>query len=229
MELEFWNERWKKGETGFHQESVNPYLGYYYGERGPGSGQRKNYRVFVPLCGKSLDMNWLSQNGYAVVGVECSEIAVRSFFEQNELPYEKIGYENYVKYVYKARSNDNDIEILQADFFALKKSDLGEITDIYDRASLIALPSELRSKYVRKLSELQAPGTRSLLITLSYEQAEMAGPPFSVSEDEVNELYGKEFDIKKLAQKDVLEQELKFKQRGLSHLTETAYKLTRKK
>ena len=35
MEIDFWLERWNRGETGFHQQHVNPYLGYYYGELGP--------------------------------------------------------------------------------------------------------------------------------------------------------------------------------------------------
>jgi len=232
MELGFWNERWERGETGFHQSVLNPYLGYYYGEKGANLGQRKRLKVFVPLCGKSLDMYWLLQNGYSVVGVECSEIAVRSFFENHELSYRCVEYENHIKYVAeeskKGRAHENSsLEIIQGDFFDLKRSDIGDITDVFDRASLIALPQEMRRRYVKKVAELQKRDTRSLLVTLAYNQDEMDGPPFSVSEEEVHELYNNKFKVEKLAGKEVIENEPRFQQRGLTALTETAYKLTR--
>lgn len=36
--------------------------------------------VFVPLCGKSLDIGYLASLGYRVVGVELSELAVEQLF-----------------------------------------------------------------------------------------------------------------------------------------------------
>ena len=61
MEIDFWLERWKNNETGFHQPVINPYLAYFYGEKGATAEQREKLKVFVPLCGKSKDMLWLSQ------------------------------------------------------------------------------------------------------------------------------------------------------------------------
>jgi thiopurine S-methyltransferase len=231
-DLNFWNERWERGETGFHQPVLNPYLGFYYGEKGPGFEVRKRCRVFVPLCGKSLDLYWLSQKGYAVVGVECSEIAVRSFFEHHELSYKVVEQGNHIKYIHEVSNvgdvlENTSVEILLGDYFDLQPSDLGDVTDVFDRASLIALPQDTRSAYVKKITDLQRPGTRSLLVTLAYNQNEMDGPPFSVDEDEVNRLYGNDYKIEKLAAKEILEDESKFQQWGLTELTETAYKLTR--
>jgi thiopurine S-methyltransferase len=230
--LDFWNEKWEKGETGFHQTVLNPYLGYYYGEKGASPEQREKLKVFVPLCGKSLDIYWLSRNGYAVIGVECSEIAVRGFFEDHGLTYQTVTCDNHIKYVYRGSRDDatpkeSSVEILLGDFFTLNKPDLVGITDVFDRASLIALPQETRARYVQKMAELQQTGARSLLVTLTYNQNEMDGPPFSVSEEEVHKLYGSEFKIEKLAEREVLEDEPKFQGRGLTALTETAYKLTR--
>ena len=45
--------------------------------------------VFVPLCGKSLDMVWLLEQGFSVTGCEISELAVQQFFTENSIPYEK--------------------------------------------------------------------------------------------------------------------------------------------
>jgi thiopurine S-methyltransferase len=170
-----------------------------------------------------MDLWWLQQNGYDSVGVECSEVAVQQFFDEQQLEYSKRQMNQHVSY------KSDRLEILLGDFFTLQADDIGNISDIFDRASLIALPIEMRGEYVNKITDLQKTGTRTLLITLTYPQHEMDGPPFSVSEEEVNELYSDNFRIEKLAGKDILEDEPRFKQRGLTELTETAYKLTRYK
>ena len=221
MEIDFWLERWNRGETGFHQQHINPYLGYYYGELGPPPEKRPALRVFVPLCGKSRDLWWLQQNGYATVGVECSELAVRQFFSENDLDYSKEGRDSHARY------RSGNLEILLADFFSLQQEDIGEVTDVFDRASLVALPSEMRRQYVDKITGLLPKGARTLLVTLTYPGGQMEGPPFSVTEEEVEELYGDRYRIDKLAAKNILDDEPGFRQRGLTSLTETAYKLTR--
>lgn len=226
MKIDFWLQRWHNNEIGFHQDQINPYLAYFYGEKGPALEQRKNLKVFVPLCGKSKDMLWLSQSGYKVFAVECSERAVKDFFEENTLNYRHAEKDQHALYM----SSDQEavIEIFQGDFFALQQKDLDDVTDIYDRASLIALPLEMRRSYAEKMAELQKPGIRTLLVTLNYDESEMNGPPFSVSEDNVNELYADKFSIEKLCFKDIINDDPGMKKRGLTSLVETVYKLTRK-
>ena len=225
MEIDFWLERWSKNEIGFHQQEMNPYLAYFYGDKGPSAEQRAKLKVFVPLCGKSRDMLWLSQNGYKVFGVECSERAVKDFFEENALSYKYAEKDEHA--FYQTGDQNSVIEIFQGDFFSLQKDDLDNITDIYDRASLVALPLDMRKQYADKMAELQNPGIRTLLVTLTYDQSEMNGPPFSVSEDNVNELYSDYFSIEKLCFKDTIDNEPRMKDRGLTSLVETVYKLTR--
>ncbi len=226
MEIDFWLERWDKNEIGFHQQAVNPYLVYFYGEKGPLVEQRDKLKVFVPLCGKSKDMLWLSQNGYKVFGVECSERAVKDFFEENALNYRFAEKDEYA--LYQANDQTSVIEVLHGDFFSLQRSDLDDVTDIFDRASLVALPVEMRTRYAKKMAELQKPGIRSLLVTLTYDQSEMNGPPFSVSEYDVKALYSDDFSVEKLCFKDIINDEPGFKNRGLTSLVETVYKLVRR-
>lgn len=226
MEIDFWLERWERNETGFHQQTVNPYLRYFYGQQGPAVEQREKLKVFVPLCGKSSDMLWLSQNNYRVFAVECSDRAVKAFFTENALNYsfaEKDGKALYI-------SNDlaAPIEVFRGDFFSLQQGDIEDITDVFDRASLVALPQDMRKQYVHKMTELQKPGTRNLLVTLSYDQAEMDGPPFSVTEENVIDLYADHFSVEKLCFKETINDEQRFRQRGLSSLVETVFKLVRK-
>jgi len=225
MDIDFWLERWENNETGFHQTAVNPYLAYFYGEKGATAEQREKLKVFVPLCGKSKDMLWLSQAGYKVFGVECSESAVKAFFEENALNYKSAVKDNHAFY----QSNDltAPVEIFQGDFFTLQKEDLADITDVFDRASLVALPTDMRQQYATKMAELLQANTRSLLVTLTYDQAEMNGPPFSVSEENVTELFSEYFTVQKLCFKDTIDDEPRMKERGLSSLVETVYKLTR--
>ena len=95
------------------------------------------------------------------------------------------------------------------------------------RASLVSLPLDMRKQYADKMAELKSPGIRTLLVTLTYDQSEMNGPPFSVSEDNVNELYSDYFSIEKLCFKDTIANEPRMQDRGLTSLVETVYKLTR--
>ena len=228
MDLDFWQDRWEKGETGFHQASLNPYLAYFYGEKGSPPDKRTPLKVFVPLCGKSMDLQWLSQNGYAVVGIECSPVAVKEFVKEFGISIEESKDDRYIRYTINKESAENqNIDLILGDFFDLTRSDLEGVTDVFDRASLIALPEEMRKRYADKMSELLSSGVRTLLIAMTYPQHEMDGPPFSVSEDEVNELYGKNFKIEKILVKEILSLETRFQERGLTSLVETAYKLTR--
>lgn len=221
MDIDFWLERWDSGQTGFHQLSVNPYLEYYYGAIGPLPEKRAGLRVLVPLCGKSKDLFWLAENGYASIGIECSKLAVEHFFSENKIDFYISSLKKHVSY------KNEKLEILLGDFFELQPEDIGRVTDIFDRASLISLPEKMRRQYVDKITHLQAPDTRTLLISLAYPQKQMTGPPFSVSDEEVSQLYSDYYKIEKLAAKNIIEDEPRFKRRGLTSLTETAYKLTR--
>lgn len=216
MENEFWLERWQRGETGFHQDAVNPYLLHYWPELSCSPGGE----VFVPLCGKSRDMVWLRQQGYKVLGVELSAIAVRDFFSENgHIPTHAVSgkFERY---------EADGICILCGDFFDLGKHDLEDISAVYDRAALVALPPEMRQRYARHLADILPPATQILLVTFDYPQAEMQGPPFAVSVAEVEALYGEYADIRLLTQKDALVQNPRFQQRGVSRMEESVLLLT---
>lgn len=226
MEIDFWVERWNNNKIGFHQDRINSYLVYFYGEKGLPVEHREKLKVFVPLCGKSKDLLWLSQNAYKVFAVECSDRAVKDFFEENALNYKHA--EKDLHALYQSSDLPSIIEVFRGDFFELQQKDLNDVTDIFDRASLVALPVEMRRQYATKMAELQKPGIRTLLVTLTFDPAEMNGPPFSVTEEEVKNLYSEKFSIQKLLGKNVIDEETGLKNRGLTALTETVYKLVRK-
>jgi thiopurine S-methyltransferase len=215
MDPDFWHQRWQRGETGWHQDEINLHLQEHWSRLGVAPTEQ----VFVPLCGKSLDLLWLAGQGHPVLGVEISAVGVESFFRENGLKPQITDAPPFRRY------RVDELTVLCGDFFALTPGHLQGVTAVFDRASLIALPPELRPRYAEHLQGLLRPETRILLVTLDYDQAEMAGPPFSVGEEEVRKLLGGRFDIRRLAELDVWAENPRFQQRGLSRLLERVYEL----
>lgn len=216
MRPEFWHSRWAAGQIGFHQAEVNPYLQQFWPtlQLAPGA------RVLVPLCGKSIDMTWLCDQGLYVVGVELSEAAAQAYFNERDIAplIERRGA--FTLYA------GEHCEIWCGDFFELTLADIGACSALYDRAALIALPVEMRARYAGQLARLLEPGCCGLLVTLDYPQAEIDGPPFAVAQQEVRQLLGGEWQVELIASLDVLQDNARFVQRGVSRLQEQVYRLS---
>lgn len=217
MKADFWHNRWENDLTGFHLDEVNPYLvEYWHGLNLDNTG-----RVFVPLCGKTLDLLWLSEQGHPVVGVELSALAVEAFFVENKIEVERQTIGDLALW------KSENISLFCGDIFNLTSAILGQINAVYDRASLIALPPAMRQDYAKKLIEL-TPSAPKLLITLEYEQTKMDGPPFSVTEKEVSKLYQAHYAVTQKVAQDVLSNNTKFIDKGLDYMNESVYQLTAK-
>ena len=193
MEADFWLETWVQGRLGFHQNDFNVLLLRYWPEVEVGGGT-----VFVPLCGKTRDMLWLESQGYGVVGVELSPIAVQAFFEENRIEVDHRPDGAFELW------EGGGIQVLNGDFFELTDGNLAGVTAVYDRASLVALPPHMRQGYAQKMAELLPAGTKVLLICFEYPQEQMSGPPFSVTHEEVLALYAEAFSWQRVRSKDVV-------------------------
>ncbi|WP_019215855.1 thiopurine S-methyltransferase [Legionella tunisiensis] len=176
---QFWLNLWREGKTIFHRTEVNTDLN----TRWAGLQLPAAATVLVPLCGKSLDMLWLMEQGFQVVGIELSEQAVLQFSEENRLTLVKEIHSQAIKYT------SQSLTIWVADIFSFNTAFIVPADAIYDRAALIALPENLRPQYVRIcLRWLKAKG-KILLKTMYYDESDMQGPPFSVSDAEIRQLY----------------------------------------
>lgn len=216
MNQEYWHQKWQTKEIGFNQSQPNKLLQRYFASL----KLKPQSRVFVPLCGKSVDMLWLASQGYQVIGVELSPIACNAFFTENQIPVKITKLNDFTLY------HGGEISIFAGDFFKLTQSLLKEIDAVYDRAALIALPLSTRKDYAKHLLELMIPSSVMLLITTAYNQNDMQGPPFSVDENEVISLYGTHFTIHQLYSKQFeIPEHLQAK--GLQRATEKAYALLR--
>ncbi|NEP63206.1 MAG: thiopurine S-methyltransferase [Symploca sp. SIO2G7] len=192
MDTSFWHQKWKNNSIAFHRSDANPLLVKHFQELSLESGRR----IFVPLCGKTLDIAWLLANGYRVAGVELVEIAIRQLFEELEIAPNVVDF--YTIKCYSARN----IDIFVGSIFDLPGQMLGPVDAIYDRAALVALPKTMRDRYTAHLTEMTDTAPQ-LLITYGYDQTQMAGPPFSISNGEVEQHYGHSYRLKLLSSHDV--------------------------
>ena len=218
MESDFWIERWKEKQIGFHQDEVNIHLQEFWPQLKISEGST----VFVPLCGKSSDMLWLRAQGYQVLGVELSPIAVREFFDENDL-VPTVTEEGKFE-----RWESDGLVLLCGNFFDLTATDLIDFGGVFDRASLIALPPEMRDDYAQHMACILPEATQILLITMEYPQEEMQGPPFSVHEPEVKSLYDRHYQASVLFDLNILAENPRFEDRGLTQLQEKVYRLIAK-
>lgn len=193
MDLDFWHQRWQDNQIGFHLPEANPLLVKHLATLNLMQGAR----IFLPLCGKTLDIAWLLSQGYKVTGAELSEIAVEALFTQLQLKpaIKQIGE---IKLYSVTNINTPSIDIFVGDIFKLTPAILGKIDAVYDRAALVALPDEMRKAYAKHLLVLtnNAP---QLLICFEYDQTIHAGPPFSICANEVLQHYQAVYDINLLA------------------------------
>lgn len=218
MEPSFWHARWQANEIGFHQDGINTHLQRYW----PTLDVPAGGLVFVPLCGKSRDLLWLASRGHRVLGVEISPIAAAAIFAENALHVEPVEQDRFIL------RRTGEITLLQGNYFDVRAPDLPEVTAVYDRASLIALPPALRARYAAHMAALLPGGVPVLLVTLDYPQREMDGPPFAVAASEVERLFAANFHIEPLEALDILAENPRFRARGLSALQEQVYRLTRR-
>jgi len=211
---DFWIERWQNGEIGFHQTSGNDLLPAHW----PALGFAPEGAVLVPLCGKSLDMAWLAALGYRVVGVELSPLAVDDFFREQGVAADTRSVGPFTV------RTAGPITIWCGDIFALPAEAVAGVTAVYDRAALVAFPPSLQARYVQTLRRL-VPAAPMLLISLSYPDGQIAGPPFSTSLAQVTELFGRDYDIGICETRDGLAQSPNLTRRGVTALDEAAYVL----
>lgn len=180
-----WLKFWRDQRSDFHQEKVNALLKRFW----PAGKKNEVNRVLVPLCGKSLDMVWLKEQGYDVIGVELSPIAVAAFFKENRMKPTKRNSGSFTLW------QSGKISILCGDFFNLRASDLANVNWVYDRAALTAFPEDIRALYVKKLTELMQENSKILLLTTEDAEPHLSLEQALGIDAEITTLYASGFDI----------------------------------
>lgn len=181
MERDFWLGRWRSGQIGFHQPEVDTSLRRLWPQLRVAAGDP----VFVPLCGKSLDMRFLEERGHPVIGADLAQTAVLAYFEEGGEQPSQAPYPGGVRYAGRGTT------LYCGDYFDLGGDALAGVRAVYDRAALIALPPRMRTRYVAHLRAVlpPEPELQILLLAIDYDQAAVDGPPFSVGDQEVRSLH----------------------------------------
>ena len=217
MEADFWHERWESGQTAFDQQVPHRWLDGHWSELGAADGST----VFVPLCGRSIDMVWLADHGHRVLGVELSSIAIADFFAG-------VGLEPEVREVGAFTvSSAGPYELWCGDLFDLTANDLADVAAVYDRASMVALPPEMRERFAAHLTATVPSAAPIFLVAFEYDQSEMDGPPHSVTRAEVEARFVPAFELTALRDESVIAQAAPMRDRGLTELHETLVILRR--
>lgn len=207
-----WIDRWQEGRTGWHEDDGSALLRRHWPRLVRGSA------VLVPFCGKSVDLVWLGSQGLKVTGIELSEIAVRAFFDENELDFE-ISKNNRLP-CYRASSVP--IRLYCGDFFEFEP-DVGEgpFQGLYDRGALVAVPAADRGHYVEHTCAMLEPDAYKMVISLEYEQQRVAGPPWSVPAAEIS-AYWPDLECIK-TRNDIKTGAPKFRKAGLTEVIESVW------
>ena len=203
---EEWLERWLIGRIGWHEESGNAALKRYW----TASGRR----VLVPMCGKTVDMLWLEEQGNEVVGIELSDIAARAFFHENDLAFTEHAGE-----LTEYRARDRRISLFCGDYFAFNG---GPFDAHFDRGALIAMNSEIRPGYAAHTASLLIPDAYQLVIALEYDEKVAKGPPFSVPGDEILSYWPHLERVE--AREDIENGPPKFRDAGLAEMFEVVWR-----
>ncbi|XP_038652909.1 probable thiopurine S-methyltransferase isoform X1 [Scyliorhinus canicula] len=222
MTVEDWMTRWEKKHIGFHAKEIHKLLQKYLDMVLKG---RKEIRIFIPLCGKSLDIKWLAEQGHTVVGVEVSKIAIKEFFAEQNLSYTQ-GCVPGIPGAEVFTSSDGCISLFNCNMFDFSSAIAGKFDGIWDRGSLVAINPSDKKRYVELIINLMAKGCNYLLDTFTYDEDKYAGPPFSIPKLVIEDLYGQSCNIQLIQSSDALTD----KQRlwGLDSFTEHIYLITLK-
>ncbi len=211
-----WHSYWVRERQGFHEGQVNTYLKRHLRLFDLTAGDT----VFMPLCGKAVDILWLSQQGFNVIGVEISEIAIKSFFDESNLQYSHETAGHFTLY------RSGPITLLQGDYMDLTAAHLMDCKLVYDRASIVAIEAFNRQSYVAKMQALLPAGTPMLVVTLEYDQQRMSGPPYSVPVSEIEALYSPHYQVEVLTHAEQIDERPGWRDKGLQSLQESALRLT---
>lgn len=216
MESSYWVGRWENGQIGFHEGSPNAWLEEHVALLGPGDGRR----VLVPLCGKTIDLAFLAAHGFEVVGVELAMKAAEAFFEEAGLAPTRARVGEHTTL------SAGRITIVVGDFFATTEASFGRFDAVYDRAAVVALPPDMRTRYAATVRALSRDDVVGLVVTFEHD-APATTPPFSVTADELERLFP-ELERTPLGSTEIDRDRTRFEERGATFAREHAYAVRRR-
>lgn len=172
---EFWEQRYKSRDAGWDLgEATPPMVEFFSSERGP----KPPARVLVPGCGRGHDALFLAKLGFNVVAVDFAKQALDSLRRRRRnlwIPPEKC-------------------KTARFDILHLPDRYHASFDIIFEHTCFCAIDPSLRNHYAEMAAQVLVPG--GLLVGLFYPFRDAApGPPFPVTEIEMNIRFSVAFDL----------------------------------
>jgi hypothetical protein len=158
----FWDERFERGFTPWDKGGVPGQLREFIATSQPAS-------VLIPGCGAAYELVYFSEAGWDATALDFSPAAVA-------MARETVGEWRH--------------RVTEADFFAWEPAP--DLTVIYERAFLCALPPAMRPQVAKRWAQLLPSG--GLLAGFFFFDDAPKGPPFGISRDELDRLLGEDFE-----------------------------------
>lgn len=220
MDCEFWNKCWQRPSQPFHVDGEHPFLKRCYAD-----AFSAKQKILIPLSGKSLDAIALAERQFHSVSIEFNPLAVHQFFNENSLSplitsFDSDSNPNESKSLFQVEN----IDVWLADFFKVTPDDVGLFSQVWDRAALVALPNEMQKQYISHLKTLLKPKATLLIVLMDYDDSEMSGPPFKITETELKSLYH-DAQVELLDSIDIRASHPRWEELGLSYLHEKLYRI----
>lgn len=221
--MNFWEKRWLNRQTGWHNSDVNANLINH----STILLTEENPTILVPLCGKSMDMQWLTEQGASVVGVDLAAQALHEYFaDRNQESVERS--QSGLTFYSSVEATNDHLRLFHANIFDVKPMMFERFDAIYDRAALVALLPEQREQYATHCLSLLKPGGTILLITYDSPVEDNQGPPFPVRAGTIERLFN---DATECVQVDEVlmtkESNTRLQKRGLDWSRSDIWKITK--
>ncbi len=173
MEQIFWENMWEKLDAPFRQSPCPVLLALLQQYT-----DVKN--ILVPLCGVNYDLIWLAQQGFNVTGIDFSTHTIDKFATFYNTPLQQIQPHQY------HYQSAGQFTLHVSDFMIFNTTKSYQL--IYDMGGLVALPAVMRKAYVAHLLKFLSPTTRCAILTKN-DIANDSGPPFHITQHEINSLF----------------------------------------
>lgn len=196
MSHDWWLDKWEQGMLGWHRDKVDAILQKYLKQL---TGERESISILVTLCGKTLDLPWLADQGHDVVGCELSELAGKQLFEENNIPYSVSTVKDFKVF----SATNKKLKFYAGDFYKLDASLIGPFDVIWDHNAFGAVSPDDRSRYIEILTSLLVPHRGKILLSnYEYDQSKRNVAPYSLNTLQIKEYFGSSYEVELLERMD---------------------------
>lgn len=195
MSHDQWLEAWDKGTTGWHRDQVDAILQKYLKQL---TGGKEGASILITFCGKSLDLPWLANQGYDVVGCELSELAGKQLFEESGIPHSVSTVKDFKVF----SASDRKMKFYVGDFYKVDASLVGQFDAIWDHNALGAVSPGDRVRYIQLLTSLLRPHGKILLSHYEYDQSKRNVAPYSLNPSQIKEYFESSYEVELLERMD---------------------------